>query len=139
MPKFSWVFIATIPTPFGSFPSHGFQPTNWQIPTWNTSFLLSLGNKDLAKYELHRTTSCIQMAVQTVRKWASSALSSAEGCFAHCSNQNSGECISYQVRGGRGWTQLKKGSTTDPFLLPTIFSRNDESRGKTGFILLSKC
>lgn len=105
--------------------SYVFQQTNSQIP----SFLLSLGNKDLAAYQLHRTKSCMQMAAQTVRKWVSCTLSSSEGCFAHCSTENSGECISYRVRGGRWWTQVNKGSTTDPFLVPTIFSRDDESTG----------
>lgn len=56
------------------------------------------------------------------------SLFSCFGCFAHHSNQNAGECIRYWVRRGRRWTQVNKGSTTDPFLLPTIFSRNDESR-----------
>lgn len=95
------------------------QQTVWQIPSWNTNFLVSLGNKDLAPYELHRTTSCIQMAVQTVRKWVSSALSSA--ALPITQTKMLGECISYRVRRGRRWTQVNKGNTTDHFLLPQYF------------------
>lgn len=85
---------------------------------------LKIRNKDLGAYELYRTTSCIQMAAQTVRKWASSAFFSKRLlCPSLKPKFWRVHKLSSQRR--QEMNPSKQGKY-HRFLLPTIMSRKDE-------------